>query len=187
MTTMKHSLNTLKFVAITAAAMGAGQAFAHVSLAEPAALANGGYKAVFTVGHGCDGAATTALRVSLPPGFSGARPMPKAGWILNVRRAPLAQPITSHGKTVTDDVAEITWTAASPANALPDAYFDEFVLRGSLGEKAGPMWFKVLQTCDTVAADWAQVPATGTSTKGLARPAVLLEVIPSEAVGAHQH
>jgi uncharacterized protein YcnI len=184
---MKKFLNTLQFAAVAAAAMGAGQAFAHVSLAEPAALANGGYKAVFNVGHGCDGAATTALRVQLPPGFRGARPMPKAGWTLDVRRTPLAQPYTSHGKPVTDDVAEITWTAASPANALPDAFFDEFVLRGSLSDKAGPMWFKVLQTCDKAATDWAQVPATGTSTKGLERPAVLLDVIPSEAVGGHQH
>lgn len=184
---MKKSLNTLQFVALAAATIGAGQAAAHVSLAEPAALANGGYKAVFNVGHGCDGAATTALRVQLPPGFSGARPMPKAGWNINVRRAPLAQPYTSHGKTVTEDVAEITWTAASPANALPDAFFDEFVLRGSLSDKAGPMWFKILQTCDKVVVDWAQVPTTGTSTKGLERPAVLLDVIPSESVGAHQH
>jgi uncharacterized protein YcnI len=48
------------------------------------------------------------------------------------------------------------------------------------------MWFKVLQTCEKGSIDWAEVPATGASTKGLKFPAALLEIIESGAVG-HQH
>ena len=160
--------------------------FAHIVLAEPAALANTSYRAALRVGHGCDGASTSAVRVTLPAGFQGAKPMPKAGWILAVKSAKLDQPYDDHGKPVTEDVSEISWTAASKENWLPDGYYDEFVLRG-LPVKAGPMWFKVLQTCDQAGTDWAEVPASGISTGKLKNPAVLLEVIPSQQVGGHQH
>ncbi len=164
----------------------ASHSFAHVVLAEPAALANTSYRATLRVGHGCDGASTTAIRVTLPAGFRGAKPMPKAGWILSVKSAKLGQPYEDHGKPVTEDVSEISWTAASRDNWLPDAYYDEFVLRG-LPVQAGAMWFKVLQTCDKGSTDWAQVPAAGMSADGLKTPAALLEIIPSEKAGAHQH
>lgn len=70
----------------------------------------------------------------------------------------------------------VSWTAASREAALPDAHADEFVLRGKLPETAGPLWFKVLQTCESGRIDWCEVPASGTSTKALKSPAVLLEV-----------
>ena len=111
--------------------------------------------------------------------------MPKAGWRLSLRSEKLAKPYVSHGKTITDDVVEITWTANSPEHALPDAWYDEFVLRGQLAVQGGPLWFKVLQTCDQGATDWAEVPGNGTSTKGMKAPAALLDVIPSNTVHHH--
>ncbi len=175
---MKHII-TLALSCLSAAAQ------AHVVLAEPVALANTSYRAAFRVGHGCDGRPTTGIRVSLPAGFQGAKPMPKTGWKLSVRSETLAKPYVSHGKTITDDVVEITWTATSPEHALPDAWYDEFVLRGQLAVQGGPLWFKVLQTCDQGATDWAEVPGNGTSTKGMKAPAALLDVIPSNTVHHH--
>ena len=160
--------------------------FSHVVLVEPAALASTSYRATLSVGHGCDGSPITALRVTLPGGFRGAKPMPKFGWELVIKTARLTKPYDSHGKTVTDDVSEITWIATAKAHWLIDAHYDEFVLRGGLPPTAGPMWFKVMQTCEKGSIDWAEVPATGTSTQGLKFPAVLLEVIESGAAG-HQH
>ena len=165
---------------------GAGAASAHVTLLEPAALANTSYRAALRVGHGCEGRPTTGLSVQIPSGLRGAQPMPKAGWTITLRRATLDKPYLDHGKTVTEDVVEIAWTAASREAALPDAYYDEFVFRGQLGDQAGPMWFKVVQTCDPLANRWVEVPASGTSTQGLKSPAALLEVIPSGSA-AHQH
>lgn len=164
----------------------AGAAHAHVVLGEPAALANTYYRASLQVGHGCEGSPITAVRVTVPAGFRGAKPMPKAGWVLAISSAKLASPYESHGKTITDDVAVITWTASSREHWLPDAQYDEFVLRGALGNSAGPLWFKVLQTCETGSIDWAQTPASGSSTRGLKTPAALLEVIESGA-GGHTH
>jgi uncharacterized protein YcnI len=176
----------IKTIAVCAALSGATASFPHIVLDEPAALAGSGYKAALRVGHGCEGSATTAITVLLPAGFQGAKPMPKPGWVLATRRETLAQPYSSHGKQVTHDVTEISWTAAARENWLPDAFFDEFVLRGSLPVEAGALWFKVLQTCEQGRLEWTQVPVTGTSTRGLKSPAVLLEVLPSGPTG-HDH
>ena len=103
---------------------------AHVVLAEPQAVAGAYYKAVLRVGHGCSGSATTGIAVQVPEGFQGAKPQPKSGWRVSTRRAALNTPYVSHGKTVSDDVVEIRWQAATPDAALPDDFFDEFVCVG---------------------------------------------------------
>jgi len=161
-------------------------ASAHVVLEDQAALAGSSYRAALRVGHGCSGSPTTAIRVFLPAGIRGAKPSPKPGWTLAIRREALAQPYDSHGKTVREDVVEISWTASSPAYALQDDWYDEFVLRATLPAQAGALWFRVLQTCASGQLDWADVPARGTSTRGLKSPAVLLEVLPA-GQAAHAH
>ena len=175
-----------KILVACALVTGATACFPHLVLDEPAALAGRSYKAILRVGHGCDGSPTTAIKVIIPAGFQGAKPMPKAGWTLSITRAKLPKPLESHGKTVTEDVADITWSANSKDSWLPDAWYDEFVLRGSLPGLAGPMWFKVLQTCEKGSHNWSEVPAVGTSTEGLKSPAALLEIIESGSA-AHPH
>jgi uncharacterized protein YcnI len=177
--------------------------FSHISLDSKSAPAGSHYKAAFLVGHGCQGSATTGISVRIPAGFQGAKPYPKAGWTLSTTLQKLAQPYDSHGRQVAEDVAVVSWTAASKDAALPDAHSDEFTLRGKLLDAAGPLWFKVLQTCESGSSDWSEVPAAGSSTKGLKSPAVLLEVtgpqapapaasvmpasVPAPVRGAHQH
>ena len=158
---------------------------AHVTLEQPQATAGAAYKAVLKVGHACGGGqSTNAITVRVPEGFRGAQPVPKAGWTLSVQRAALAQPYEAHGHLVKDDVVEVRWQAQGPANALPGAYYDEFVLRGTPAGPAGPLWFKVLQGCDGGQSDWAEVPASGRSTRGLKAPAALLEVVAPAPVAA---
>ena len=161
-------------------------AHAHVVLAEPQAVAGAYYKAAIRVGHGCNGSATTGITVQVPSGFQGAKPQPKPGWVVSTRKAKLAQPHASHGKTVTEDVAEIRWQAAGPDTALPDDFFDEFVWQARLPEQAGPVWIRVLQTCVQGQNDWSGIPASGTSTKGIQTPAALLVIHPA-AAGHHHH
>lgn len=177
--------NTLKNIAIIAILAPASSVFGHIVLDQGAAAAGSNYKAVLRVGHGCGAEATQAIRVLLPAGFRGAKPMPRPGWTLATRSEKLAQPYSSHGKEVTQDVVEISWTANSAADALPDAHYDEFILRGTLPAQPGPLWFKVLQRCATAQNDWADLPATGTQTKGMKTPAVLLTVTPAAAERPH--
>jgi uncharacterized protein YcnI len=63
-------------IAAAALLMAAG-AQAHVTLEEPAAVANTSYKAVLRITHGCEGSATHTVRVQVPDGFLGAKPMPR--------------------------------------------------------------------------------------------------------------
>lgn len=78
------------------------------------------------VGHGCDGSATNQVRVTVPAGFQGAKPMPKPGWNLSTKSGKLATPYDNgHGGMVTEGVSEVTWVATSKDSVLPDAQFDE--------------------------------------------------------------
>jgi len=162
---------------------------AHVVLEQTRAPAASSYRAVFRVGHGCDGLPTRGISVTLPDGVQGAKPMPKPGWALSVRTEKLATPYASHGKQIDADVREIAWTAANKDAFLPDAWYDEFVLRATLPSAAGPVWFRVVQTCDDngreVRKEWTQVPKDGSSTQGLPLPAALLLVEPAAAGHVH--
>ena len=156
--------------------------FAHISLESKAAPVASSYKAVFQVGHGCQGQATTGVTVKIPAGFKEAKPMPKAGWTLATTRAALAAPYDGQGKHIADDIAVVSWTAASPAAALPDAQYDEFVLRGQLPDTAGPLWFGVKQRCGSVVQEWADIPPSGATSQGLELPAAQLMVTPLGSV-----
>lgn len=171
---------------LVATLLAAGAAQAHITLEQPEATAGAAYKAVLRVTHGCEGSATHTVTVDLPPGFRGAKPMPKAGWTVSVRKEKLAQPYDSHGRSVTEDAVQITWKANSREAWLADEQFDEFVLRGQTPAQAGTVWFKVRQHCEKGEWLWAEVPAQGTSTRGLMAPAVPLQLQPPAAAD-HRH
>lgn len=176
---MKHALALLMLAA-------AGAASAHITLETPEAETGKPYKAVLRVGHGCDGSATRQVIVTLPTGLRGAKPVPKAGWTLTTLRAPLAQPYDSHGKTVTDELAEVQWTARTEADFLQDAWVDEFTIRATVVAEPGTLWFKVRQVCVKGEWNWAEIPAS--SADHPRAPAVRLNVVPAQAGGGeHKH
>ena len=173
-------------LAIYGALVGAS-ASAHVVLQDPAAAAAASYRATFRVGHGCDGSPTTGITVTIPDGFNGAQPMPKPGWTLYTQVGKLAVPYESHGTKYTEGVLEIRWMANGPENALPAAFYDEFVLRGTTPSKPGPMWFKVVQSCTKGANNWVEVPEAGKDAHSLKSPAAKLEVLDIQSAGGHNH
>ncbi|WP_457424044.1 YcnI family copper-binding membrane protein [Roseateles sp. P5_E7] len=163
----------------------AASAQAHIALEQPEAPAGSSYRAVFKVGHGCEGgAATKEIVVTLPEGLLGAKPMPKPGWTLTTKRRALKTPYDSHGKPVIDELAEARWVANGEANYLLDAWYDEFVLRASLPAEPGEVWFQVRQVCTQGEWNWAEVPSTATPKPRA--PAVQLKVVPARAE-SHVH
>jgi len=162
-----------------------GAAHAHIVLTDQLALAGSYYKGTLRVGHGCGDESTTAIVVKIPAGFEGAKPQPKFGWALSIKKEPLSKPYKSHCKTITDDVVEIRWEASNKDFYLPNEQFDEFSFFTHLPAKPGAYWVSVRQECIKGINDWAEVPTSGTSTKGLKTPAALLELIPSQ--GQHEH
>lgn len=162
-------------------------AAAHVTLEYQVANAGSYYKGTFKVGHGCGTSPIRQIVVTIPAGVQGAKPMPKAGWSLEVIRTKLAQPVLDHGKTVTEDVSRISWTAKTPADYLQNDWYDEFVLRAKLPDKAGTLYWPVSQVCEEGRVDWADVPKAGQKLSDLKSPAAALELMPAGAAGEHKH
>ncbi len=174
---MKHTLLPLL--------LAASAVQAHVTLEVPEAETGKSYKAVLRVGHGCDGSATKQIILTIPDGLRGAKPSPKAGWTLTTTRAPLARPYDSHGKTITDELAEVRWTANSEADYLQDAWYDEFTVRGTVVAEPGDLWFKLRQACVKGEWNWVEVPSAATPRP--AAPAVLLKVRPAALPPKAEH
>ena len=156
----------LKHIAACILLTAAGGASAHVTLPPGGATAGSDYEAAFRVGHPCkDAKSTTGIAVRLPKGFGFTDAQARKGWKLDVQKA------------AGDSGGEVRWTAENAQSALPAGERAEFVVRGKLPATPGVLWFKVLQTCDTGSADWAEIPATGTSTEGVESPAARLDVL----------
>ncbi|WP_427914324.1 YcnI family protein [Ramlibacter sp. MMS24-I3-19] len=168
-------------------ALVAAGASAHIGLETPSAQAGAMYRATFQVGHGCSASATRQIAVTVPSGVLDARPMPKAGWSLEIQREKLAEPVERQGRTISERVARITWTARTPADALPSDQYDEFVLMAALPAQAGALAWPVSQACDSGRADWIEVPKPGQSPHGVKNPAPLLEVLPAAGNDHHHH
>ncbi|HVZ28896.1 MAG TPA: YcnI family protein [Asticcacaulis sp.] len=124
------------------------------------------------VSHGCDGSATTALRVEIPESVTVAKPQAKPGWTITVEHTALKTPIKGEGgKTVTDRVSAITWTGQ-----LPDDEFDDFAVMLALPKDAKPVYFPAMQTCEKGSAAWTDIPAAGQAKS--AHPAPVIDLAP---------
>ncbi|MFZ3117323.1 MAG: YcnI family protein, partial [Variovorax sp.] len=154
---MTHRTSILPRLALVAlfASTAAG---AHVTLPPGGAAAGSDYEAAFRVGHACkDAQATTGITVRLPEGFRLSEAQARKGW------------------TLSTSPREVAWRAESPASALPGSERTEFIVRGRLTDTPGPLYFKVLQTCDQGSADWAQLPGAGADKPAF--PAARLDVL----------
>ncbi len=156
---------------------------AHIVLESQEAIAGSYYKAVFKVGHGCDGSSINSIVVEIPNGFKGAKPMVKPGWNAAIEKSTLAKSYTSHGKTISEDVSKITWTGGN----LPASFYDEFVVVGQLPDQAGSLYWKVKQICEKGEIYWNEIPAPGKTVKDYKEPAALLQVLPAEEHSHHGH
>jgi uncharacterized protein YcnI len=142
---------------------------AHVTLEAGEAPVGATYKAVLRVPHGCAGEATLKVRVQIPEGMFAVKPMPKAGWTLETVTGPYARAYDNFGTPMSEGVTEVIWTGE-----LPDAFYDEFVLRGRIaGDLAvgDALWFPVVQECASGTERWIEIPADGQDPDALDFPA----------------
>lgn len=160
---------------------GTLSAFSHATV-EPREAAQNSYQRItLRVPHGCKGEPTTSVRIDIPEGLLGAKPMPKAGWTLETTKAKLARPYTSHGREITEGVNRITWSGGN----LPDGHFDEFVFMAQISEAlpAGkPLYIPATQTCPKGEAAWTQVPVEGVTAR-LETPAPAIRILAQAKTG----
>ncbi|WP_323033104.1 copper chaperone PCu(A)C [Paracoccus sp. (in: a-proteobacteria)] len=174
------------FGALCASLLGlaAGPALAHATLEGSETPAGAAYRAVIRIGHGCDGQATQTLRVALPDGFYNAKPMPKAGWTLETVKGPYAQPFDNHGEQMTEGTREVIWSGG----ALQDDWYDEFVVRGTVGADVAPgtvLYFATVQECADGKADWTDV--SGDAKVANPAPGVTITAGKAAEHGHHEH
>jgi periplasmic copper chaperone A len=147
------------FIAV-AAALAASPAMAHITLEGKQASIGSSYKAVFAVPHGCAGSATIKIRVQIPEGVIGVKPMPKPGWNVESISGKYATEYESHGRKLSEGVKEVAWSGGK----LSDQNYDEFVILTFLTDTLKPnttLYFPVVQECEQGVSRWIDIPAEG--------------------------
>jgi uncharacterized protein YcnI len=154
-----------------------GPAAAHITLEIREAPVGGAYKAVLRVPHGCEGSATTAVRVRIPEGVIGVKPMPKPGWTLTTVTGKYPKTYNLYHAKVSEGVTEITWAGGN----LPDAHYDEFVFQSNISMDLAPgrtVYFPVVQECEKGVHRWIEIPADGKDAHDYPQPAPGLKLLP---------
>ncbi|MBP0491248.1 YcnI family copper-binding membrane protein [Pararoseomonas indoligenes] len=124
-------------------ALISGAALAHVTVDQPTLPADSYVRIAIRVPHGCEGAATTGIRLQVPPELRGAKAMPVAGWALTTR---MEGGVTVQGEHGTAHVPrEVSWQGGN----LPDDQYQEFVLLvRTPAEPGATLYFPVVQDCE---------------------------------------
>jgi uncharacterized protein YcnI len=154
----------------------ATSAFAHVTLEQGEARVGAGYKAVFRVPHGCAGSATTGIRVQVPEGYIGVKPMPKPGWKLDIVKGKYDKAYKFYGHSISEGIREIDWTGGN----LSDDYYDEFVMSGFLADSLSAremLYFPVVQECEKGVTRWIEKPAKGADPDSVEHPAPAVKLL----------
>ena len=169
-------MSKIAFAVTTLAALAASPAAAHVTLEKRQAPVGSYYKAVFAVPHGCAGSPTVKLRVQIPEGVIGIKPMPKPGWTLEMVKGKYAAEYEFHGSKLSEGVKEVVWSGGK----LADDNFDEFVFSSYLTAGLKPdttLYFPVVQECEQGVSRWIDIPSEGGHSHDSKTPAPGLKLI----------
>jgi uncharacterized protein YcnI len=165
----------LRLAAVCAAACGlVPAAFAHVILEHREAPVGSTYKAVLRVPHGCNGSATTAVRVRIPEGVIDVKPIPKPGWTLKIVTGQYAKAHSLSGTQVDEGATEIDWSGGT----LPGNQDGEFAFTSFLASDLQPgqtIYFPIVQECVKGVHRWIDIP---TARSDDSEPAPGLKLVP---------
>jgi uncharacterized protein YcnI len=119
----------------------------------------------FRVPNEQNNATTTKLAVALPTDHPllGVLVAPRPGWKSTVKNSTLNPPVKTDDGTVSEAVSQVTWTANSPADAIPVGGYSDFtVAAGQLPDDVSSLTFKALQTYSNgQIVRWIDVAAAG--------------------------
>ncbi|MDN5859611.1 MAG: YcnI family protein [Pseudonocardia sp.] len=172
-------------VAATAVLASAAPAFAHVT-AQPGTAEQGGYAVVtFRVPNESDTAGTVKVEIKLPTDtpFSSVRTTPIPGWTATLTKTALNPPVEiGAGRTLTEAVSLVTFTAAPGTRIGPGQYLDFPVSLGRMPKDRDSVTFPTIQTYDNgEVVAWDQpTPAGGAEPE---RPAPTVKLTPATGGG----
>ena len=121
-----------------------------------------------------------AIRVRIPHGFVGVKPVPKPGWELETKVEKYAEPVEAGHETYTEGVREIMWSGGN----LPEEWYDTFVFRGRLpdAEPGTAIYFPVVQECVDGVHRWIEI-TTGGGHDDQGSPAPMVTITSGEVHG----
>lgn len=154
----------------------AAPALAHVSVAGPG-FAGKSQVLVFSVGHGCEGADTTGIRVSIPKE------------VVSVRALPSAFDHVEIEKNDEGAVVAVVWTK-DDVRPADDHYYQFSIRIGVPDVPFSTIHFPTRQTCHTadgeeIVVDWAETSVG--SGDGEDEPAPGLRVLPPRVAGWNEY
>jgi periplasmic copper chaperone A len=160
---------------LSTVALAATLAQAHVTIVPTEAPSGAPAELRLRVPHGCDGAATVALRVKIPDEVLAVKAQQKAGWRVQLKKRALAVPRagTDHRAPQSEAVDEVEWRGGP----LADGFYEDFGLLASLPATPGKtVYFPVVQECEKGVSRWIELPQAGVDR--LEHPAPGVKVLP---------
>jgi len=166
--------SSARVAAAVLAAIATWPADAHVTMVPAEAASGAPVELRLRVPHGCDGAATIALRVKIPDDVQSVKVEQKSGWRVQIRKRALATPRTSdHRAPQADTVDEVEWRGGP----LGDGLYEDFGLLASLPAAPGrTIYFPVVQECEKGVSRWIELPQPGVERQE--HPAPGVKVLP---------
>ena len=180
------SLPRSAVVAVLAAglvASGGGVASAHVSVSSSDAVPGGFGKMTFRVPNESDTASTVSLRIQIPEtaAMASLRVQPLPGWTTTTTTTELAEPLESHGRSVSSYVSVVEFRAVDGGGIRPGE-FQEFALAGGPFPEADSVAFPAVQTySDGNESAWIEPTVAGEEPE---RPAPVLTLAADTGTGA---
>lgn len=140
-------------VVTAATALGASAAGAHVEAEASTVSPDGAAVIDFSFHHGCDGQATTGLRIQIPEGVTDVVPQAVEGW------------------TVNSTPTEFGWSGGS----VPDGDEATFTATMAVAGEAGTViWFPTVQQCPTAEEAWIEIQEPGAVEPEMVAPSITL-------------
>ena len=115
------------------------------------------WQGAVVIGHGCDGAPTTGIRVKLPEGAQNVAPgAAPAGW------------------TVAHEGNDLVWRGGALGPKDRGSFPFTATFSGPVGDQR---WVEIDQSCGDKQIRWAQIPAAGQNPHDLKEPAASLKLV----------
>ncbi len=136
---------------VAALAFAALPAKAHIIIENMQGRA--GYNELLTlvVPHGCGAAATTEVRMKVPPEITLIVPEKAVGWQVELVKKKSEKPVMREGRPITEVVDEIVWKG----NSLPTEELGLFRFMVGMPRDIGKVvYFKTIQKCQNTEEKW---------------------------------
>lgn len=134
--------------------VSASSALAHATIQPNEAVAGSFSRFVVRVPNESEKAATTKIKVSLPP-MASVRFEPREGWNREEKVVEFVEPLEAFGQEITEGVGSVTWSGGE----IAPGEFLEFGFSAAMPEEETTLTFKIIQTySDGEVAKWTGAP-----------------------------